>query len=662
MRSLPASSARGRPVAFVAYILALGLVIPIEVARWSESHLSLWEPLRWFQNVNVDTTLPALWLVLAPLFWIRRDGLFWRGRDVLSAGVNRLAKACFPGEQDSVACASGLSEKDSTGRAADAANEKDSLACASGWYALAAGPATWRTWCLALLIGLISFAESAWVGVSFDNLPPAYHDEYSYLFQARTFLAGRLSFPSHPAGHLFDQMHVVNEGRFASRYFPGTGLWMAPFVAWGHPYFGHWLAGALTAMFMFWTGRELGGTGVGCMAGLLTAISPGMALFSNLLLSHHPTLVGISLFLYAFLHWKNGGKVRYTAWAGVGLSFAMLCRPLTAAGVALPCGLWFAWWLIWGRDTPVRHRLAAAVALGGPILLGLIGMFAYNRAITGNGWVTPYQQYTEAYTPRHVFGFHNVTRGERALGDRPLPKVTRNYDVWAEELDSSLAMRNVWARWISSWQWTLGIVPLLLGTVVSIGSGMLRCRGWALILAGILSLHAVHIPYWFDGIMHWHYVFESGPLWLLLFAGATGYVLRCWADDRRPWMAVWWGGLVAICCVTSHFAFEPFWSARLDAGIGQVHFSRARYAAFQKLLTNRVTKRPALVLVQPDPADRHIDYVVNDPSLEASILIGRFDPEESSLKEISKMFPERQIYLYRAKDRRLWFQGMGFGL
>ena len=84
---------------------------------------------------------------------------------------------------------------------------------------------------MALLLAGISCGLSAWTGGRFGDLPPAYHDEFSYQFQAKTFLAGRLSFPSFaPMPELFDQMHVLNEGRFASRYFPGAGLWLAPFV------------------------------------------------------------------------------------------------------------------------------------------------------------------------------------------------------------------------------------------------------------------------------------------------------------------------------------------------------------------------------------------------------------------------------------------------
>jgi hypothetical protein len=176
-------------------------------------------------------------------------------------------------------------------------------------------------------------AVSAAVGSRFADLPPAYHDEYSYLFQAKTFLAGHLSFPSHEAPRLFDQMHVLNEGRFASRYFPGTGMWMAPFVACDRPYWGHWFAGALTAFLIFWTGRELGGDGAGLVAGFLTAVSPGMALFGNLLLAHQPTLMGLSLFLMAFIRLRNRARIGYALLAGIGLTFAMLCRPMTAAGL-----------------------------------------------------------------------------------------------------------------------------------------------------------------------------------------------------------------------------------------------------------------------------------------------------------------------------------------
>ncbi|MBS0266522.1 MAG: glycosyltransferase family 39 protein, partial [Planctomycetes bacterium] len=245
---------------------------------------------------------------------------------------------------------------------------------------------------LSLFIAGVSLGASATVGSRFENLPPAYHDEYSYLFQAQTFLAGRVSFPSSPAARLFDQMHVLNEGHFASRYFPGTGLWMAPFVAWGHPVWGHWLAGAICAVLMFWVARELAGDGAGIIAGLLTALSPAMALFSNLWLAHHPTLVGLSLFLFGYLRMIRTERWSWAMLAGGGLACAMLCRPMTAAGVALPFGIYLVAWAFFARPNTLSNaqsnpttgrvpgnrrfqRLLLLAGLAFPLLAAGVGMF-----------------------------------------------------------------------------------------------------------------------------------------------------------------------------------------------------------------------------------------------------------------------------------------------
>ncbi len=617
------------------YLIALSLVVPAELERLravasDEGGLALW-----FVGINVDTTLYLLLLVLAPCCWCCRRELFRRPTRWSISLWAWLSSTTKPAPET------------------------------RGW-------AGGRAWTLAMLVGATSLGVSASVAAmnvegprpaKFGDLPPAYHDEYSYLFQAKTFLAGRLYFPSHPeAARLFDQMHVLNEGRFASRFFPATGAWIAPFLAMGKPHWGHWLAGALTAVFVFWMGRELGGNGVGLLAGMLTALSPGMALFSNLLLSHHPTLVGLTLFIFTFLRMQRTGHWAYALLSGIGLSFAMLSRPMTAAGVGLPFGVWLFWWLARGAGFPAARGagfpacqnraagwkacptvLTAAVAV--PVLFGLVLMFGYNRELTGSGWTTPYQLFTDIYTPRHVYGFNNVIRGEGRLG----PKVLDNYDRWAENLTPALAARNVRNRLIASWQWTLGIVPLLLAAIVFLFHASLLERGWRLIAAAIVSLHAVHVPYWYDGIMHWHYVFESGPLWLLIFAGATQTLFAGWRASQRPWMPVWWTGVIVASLLTTYVAFDPLWPrSRLRTAVDNVAFSRIRYAAFQTLIDRHVTHRPALVLIEADPDDRHIDFVLNDPDLQADVLYGRFRPDDIGLPKILRLFPNRAIYLFRA--------------
>ncbi|MCA9027907.1 MAG: hypothetical protein KDA86_22045 [Planctomycetaceae bacterium] len=519
-----------------------------------------------------------------------------------------------------------------------------------------------RAFLLSGIVAATGFAMSWYVGQQFGDLPPAYHDEYSYLFQAETFLAGRLSFPSFEAmPELFDQMHVLNEGRFASRYFPGAGVWIAPFLRMGNAWWGHWTAHAIASFLVFWIGRHLGNNRVGLLAGLLMAVSPGVGLFSNLLLAHHPALVGLLIFVITFLKLREALSCGTRAWgwalmSGLGLTYAMLCRPMTAAGVGLPFGLWFGWWLLKGPATPhrlgipgqwnvpVRMRLQVAFALVLPLVCGFALLFAFNKAITGDALVTPYQQYTEIYTPRHVYGFNNRVRGEAASG----PKVLEHYDTWAENLTPALAAKNVWRRSIFSMRWTLGIVPLLLTGMVFLITIPRWSSDWWLIAAAIVSLHAVHIPYWFEGIMGWHYVFESAPFWLLLSAGVLDRLQRDWSATDHPWMPIWGLSLVAMSVLVNLVTIVPLWPARIDVGIAEVGFSRQRYAAFNQTVQQFTGGRRALVLVQTDPSDRHMDYVVNDPGLQNQVLFGRFRSDATDVGEVIKLFPDRDLWKINA--------------
>jgi len=507
-------------------------------------------------------------------------------------------------------------------------------------------------WVTATVLAGVSFGISAWVGTKFDGLPPAYHDEFSYLFQAKTFLAGRTSYPSfEPLPGLFDQMHVLNEGRFGSRYFPGTGLWLAPFVALGHPYAGYWLAGAIATFCVYWAGWEIGGRRTAFIAGFLTALSPGLALFSNLLLAHHPTLVGLTLFVWMYLRAQRTGKPVDHLLGACGLTFAMLCRPMTALGVSLPFGALLLWQLIRSqapaRDTitwTLRRRALIVAAWGLPLLAGMGGMLDYNASITGSAWVSPYQLYTDTYTPRHVYGFHNVTRGEQHLG----PKVLENYDIWAEELTPALAVRNIGRRISASFRWTLGIVPITAALLILLFSPTTWTRGVLLVAASIVSLHAVHIPYWFEGIMGWHYVFESAPLLLLLVGVAATALFETWNQNGHRAMRAWGSGLLLTAVAVNLVSVPLLWPGRIEVAISEVAFPRHKYERFFSAARDFSEGRPTIVFVESDPSDRHIDYVVNDPALDGPILIARYRPERMNLEEARALFPDRQALLYRA--------------
>ena len=615
----------------------------------------------WLTDMQLDSTPFAVLFLLLPAFLLMRKPLFHLPRCVVNT---------YSRDSESSERSAPLSQTDW-----QSVLRKDSESRLNGGHRV-------RAIVLAVVVGGTSLAASLHVAFQpvkvgnatyrLSQLPPAYQDEFSYLFQARTFLDGRWSYPGHPTQpRLFDSMHIYNEGRVASRYFPGTGGWMAPFVAIGRPLWGHWLAGMLVAMFVFAAGRELGGDGVGFLAGMLTAVSPGMALFSNLLLAHHPTLLGLSLFLWMFLRLMRTGQWWNAALAGLGLSFAMLCRPMTAFGFGLPFGATFAFFLFRRcrfrtddpngtiqdtrcfQNTGCLPQLLAAI--GVPLLLGFLIIGIQNRAITGDWLKAPYGEFTRTYTPRHIFGFNNGERAEAmvAAGEARTNDVFLRYDKWAVNLTPQLVADNVEHRLLAGARWTLGIVPLLMAAVVFLLHRHRDEPRWWLVAAAIVSVHAVHVPYWFVGMLDYHYVFETGPLLLLVFARSTQLLWLHWNARRRPLMPLWWGLVAATALLTAYFPLPPFWrSPRIDGPLTEFAFSKRQYLAANRYLQKQIpaADRPALVLIEPDEAQFHFEYITNDPDLSRQTIVrARYRPGRTSIPEVLRAFPERTVYSWNMK-------------
>ncbi|MEZ5951226.1 MAG: hypothetical protein R3C12_18840 [Planctomycetaceae bacterium] len=139
------------------------------------------------------------------------------------------------------------------------------------------------------------------------------------------------------------------------------------------------------------------------MAGLLTAL-PGMAIFGSLLLAHQPGLIGLELFLWMLHRWLvSRPPVHATGQWRVGLCDALPSHD----GGRHRAPVWGMVSCLLAVDIREwKPRLVALASLG-PLLLTLACLFPYNQAVTGSPWVSPYQQYTQLHTPRHVYGYYN---------------------------------------------------------------------------------------------------------------------------------------------------------------------------------------------------------------------------------------------------------------
>ncbi len=513
------------------------------------------------------------------------------------------------------------------------------------------GPLDGRDWIAAVVIGGIAGVVIGSTVARFGDAPPAYHDEYSYLFQAETLLAGRLSWPSPSVEpEMFDQMHVLNEGRMASRYYPGTGLWIAPWLSIGWPHLGQVVAGIWSAVLVYFLGRQLGGRWAGWTAGVLFAMAPGPALFHSLLLSHSPTLLMLLLFLNGLIAALRTNATAAWWQAGIGLSWAMLCRPATAAAIGLPWGLFVVYGLVRAaRAQRWQNVSAPLLGLGVPLVLGWCLMLADNQATTGDWRTSPYQQYTEIYSPRHVFGLNNGIRGDASPG----PKVLQSYDQWADNLTVERAWLNTLNRFLTTALWTIDVPLLAMTLVLSLTTWSRMTIDERLVFGSILSLFAIHWPYWYAGIFGWHYVFEAAPLWCLL---AGCHFARCvldWSRWRRGVLTWWTLGLFLLAWSGMYLTLADTWTARWVKGVNVLVFPRRQQGDFRRWIEQAVPERPALVLVEGPHDGQQLDFVTNHAGLTAPLLFGRLRAGQTDARAVAARFPERAVYRCDPEQHRI---------
>jgi len=225
------------------------------------------------------------------------------------------------------------------------------------------------------------------------------------------------------------------------------------------------------------------------------------------------------------------------------------------------------------------------------------------------------------------------------------------YDRWATNLTIEKSLSNVVNRIIASFQWTLGIGALSFGFIAALPSCLQRRpeeSRLSLVFCSVVTLHAVHIPYWFDGILHWHYVFETAPLLLIL--ATVG--LKNAADVLKPLgipriIAGWLLAVVAASLIPNWLDAPSFWGpSRVSLAVSEQTFSRARFEQFRRLTRSPLVHRPCLIMVDEISSDPQLSFIVNPPDLVSEILVCRLPLETSEIAELQHAFPDRTLYRF----------------
>src|SRR5713101_3238125 len=209
-------------------------------------------------------------------------------------------------------------------------------------------------------------------------------DEYSYLFGAQTFLAGRLWNPLPPEPQFFAFLHILwLNGKWVTMYTPGWPLLLALAGYFRLPY---WLVcpviGLVFLMVMLVLGKRQGGHLGAVLTILIIALSPFFVFNAASYFNMLPSATAAVLFGWAALEFLDRPSPLNAILTGVCLGALGFIRiyDVTILFLAFAIGL-----LSVGKRR--HYTLAPLIALGGlPFVAALL---AYDRAITGSAFLLP---------------------------------------------------------------------------------------------------------------------------------------------------------------------------------------------------------------------------------------------------------------------------------
>lgn len=229
---------------------------------------------------------------------------------------------------------------------------------------------------------------------------PIVTDEFSHLLLADTLVHGRLANPPHPMWRHFETIHVIQQPRYASMYFPGQGVVLAAGqVVGGHPWWGVWFTTGLLCGALTWLLQGCLPPGWALLGGLIAVLR--LALFNYWVDSYWGgalAALGGTLVIGSWLRLRCKASVRYSVLLGAGAVILANTRPYEGGVLCVAvCGA-LGWQFLRGTG---RERRADLLRVALPVICILLCGAAleagYIRAVTGSPWHLPYTVNQQTY-------------------------------------------------------------------------------------------------------------------------------------------------------------------------------------------------------------------------------------------------------------------------
>ena len=470
---------------------------------------------------------------------------------------------------------------------------------------------------------------------------PLYHDEFSYLFAADTFSAGRLTNPLPPVPPAFETIHINTGPTWQSMYLPGTGLVLAAGEKLGLAWIAVLFTTAAFCASLYWMVRGWipRGYALAASAVAMLLVYNGNWWFDNYFCLGLPALGG-ALVLGSVPRIFRSRKLRPTALLALGLVILMFTRPYEGALFSIPLVAVLLWSL--------RRRPWQFIAARAALVLAMVGSaFAwlsyYNYRGTGHALLFPYMLNYREYHITGPFLFSRL---------RPVP----HYD--AEDL----------ARFYTKWelpqhQWAFSHPFTFLATKVEVYYQYFLFGFGALLLLGLITLVRRRRMRLFAApllafaafafeilIMGWYPFPQYGAAAASLFFLLIAFGLYALRRIRLPQ----WNGVAlarGIACAEFVVALSLFWKLWLYAPVPRTPLDTSvERPRIESMLRREPGRQLCLVRYSPDhgPLDQ---WVFNQADLATAPIVWARSLTPETDQKLIDAFPNRRVWLLQP-DRK----------
>lgn len=451
--------------------------------------------------------------------------------------------------------------------------------------------------------GIIGSLIAVWVLRAFPNSS----DEYDYLFQAKTFLAGRLWNPIPPQHEFFAfDWQFFHNGTWTTYYPPGWPLLLAAVQGLQVP---AWLAspllGGILLFAMFKLGDRRDGMLGGVLAVALTAFSPFFLFNAASYFMHVPAAAAGLLFCWSAADFLKR-PVASRAWlTGISLGALGLIRPEDVPVFSLPFAAEFLW-----RARSAHYRHVLLVILGG--LPFLVCLALYNHAVVGS--VIPNIASFRA-TSAH-FGLSGVNM----YGQQRTP---------LEDLNFAASRIVILAEWSSP--------ILVLGYVAAFSWLSAKRRlSFSDFVFPLLVIIYLFVPFWGGNQYGPRYYFEGFPF--VVLTTVSGFVTLLNDKARVGWQS-FAGTMVlahAAICIVSVTVIALFMRTVVDERMDLYDQVRGEHLRNAVVVIRSSTGR----ILPMGPMELTRNGIV----LDGNVIYALDIPQH--LKDLQQLFPHRQFYIY----------------